>query len=762
MAELIRGAETTYEVIRPLGKGGMGQVLLVKSPRHPQPVALKFLQSQLMTEARIAGFKREFALLSELKHPHLCRAYDFGYAPSHELYFFTSEFVEGEELYRALGNATLQEAELVITQILSALDFLHTAGLVHFDVKGENVLVTRNGRLTAKLVDLGVTSPVNRPLTEIAGSLNYIAPELLLPHPQADGRCDLYSFGVLCYMLLAGQLPYSLHAFEDVWHWHRQHPHLDLEPLQRRGVPDYLCEMIARLMRPTPSERYSSAGVALNYLSLHAGTSQMERRIQQRAQMSEGPFVGRGAAMLALKKAFKHPPRAVLITGAAGMGKTRIVNELKYAAQLADYSVIVIDGHEAGRSWEIFSQAMGWNETVQTAEAGAGWVQAHAREHPLCLCIDNFSAAAHGVQQCCSQMMAACYSAALASDTIPLLIVATGEPDAVPKNVTGVTTMELSPLDEGEVQQFLQQLVGTPDDFAAYAQAVWNFSRGIPLLMIEAAHAYHQQAALPESVEDLYLNQLAGLSPTGRALIELLAYAGRPVPFAVLQRETEEAATLVGGLTAAMLVRHDRQTDRYTVATGALAAVVLGAIAPKAKKRFARQLVEWLAGEPGVTAMDLAPFAPALPDHARAVAILGEAARMAEATGQTGRAIGILRDLVDVHTAQDAGTEALATRRKIATLQLYQGTYDACEATVNAIVRKLGSPGVEELKLLGLLCRVRRKPKEAIAYYDRALAFGANDDGDPTRLFLQNERGQAFLEAGDTAQAIALLTETHA
>ncbi|MBI4366396.1 MAG: tetratricopeptide repeat protein, partial [Deltaproteobacteria bacterium] len=81
---------------------------------------------------------------------------------------------------------------------------------------------------------------------------------------------------------------------------------------------------------------------------------------------------------------------------------------------------------------------------------------------------------------------------------------------------------------------------------------------------------------------------------------------------------------------------------------------------------------------------------------------------------------------------------------------------------VNVIVRKLGSPGVEELKLLGLLCRVRRKPQEAIVYYDRALAFCANDDGDPTRLFLQNERGQAFLEAGDTAQAIALLTETHA
>lgn len=777
MTDMIVTPESTYEVIRPLGEGGMGQVLLVQSAKQPEPVALKFLQSQLMTEARIEGFKREFSLLSELHHPHLPRVYDFGLATSHNQCFFTTEFVEGQELYRALRQAPFEECERVLMQVLSALDFLHSIGLVHFDVKGENVLVTKDkeGKWMAKLVDFGVTSPANRELTEISGTLHYIAPELLLPDPTADGRCDLYSFGAMCYYLLAGQFPYAFQTFDDIWFWHRSHPHIDLEPLKLRGVPDYFCQMIERLMKPNPSERFSSAGVVLNYLALHSGVSQADLPTIKRAQVEEGPYVGRTGLMTTVRNALQsaakkqsrrrasqeNTPHAFIISGRDGMGKTRFLKELKYAAQLVDYSVRLVDAREFGDSLDRFRIALGVFNTALSADQSIQALFEEARSRPLCLAIDNIHEVSPPVRQFITALMGTLYNATLTEQAPPLVIVCTSSEEQVPSTI-GAIHVTMAPLKQEHVESYLRQLIGSPEDFENFLASVWDFSGGIPLLVTEAARQYHQEGELPSSIEELYQRQLQQLSRESKRILDTLAFAAVPLPAAVLNLVA--GVPLEGhvlALTQQGLVRYDDALAQYSLSTGALESLLVDQLSPELKSELADPLLAWVEATPGSTPVDAARYAPYSRNLVRASRILEQAIEMSERTGKTDHAIRYLTELSRVRKDMAMEGEVIALRRRIATHYLLQGRLDDAENTVNETMQMTKSPQVEELKLMGLICRVRRDPEKAGQLYDQALQMVGHNPADPVYLFLQNERALTHLESGNVAKAIPILMQTH-
>lgn len=777
MTDQIITPETTYDVIRPLGEGGMGQVLLVKSDKQPEPIALKFLQSQHMTDARIEGFKREFALLSELHHPYLPRVYDFGIATSHNQCFFTTEFVEGQELYRALRRAPFEECERVLMQVLSALDFLHSIGLVHFDVKGENVLVTKDkdGAWHAKLVDFGVTSPSNRELTEISGTLHYIAPELLLPDPTSDGRSDLYSFGVMCYDLLAGQFPYTLHSFDDVWSWHRSHPHIDLEPLKLRGVPDYFCQMIERLMKPNPSERFSSAGVALNYLALHSGTSQADLPTIQRAQIDEGPYVGRTGLMTTVKNALQsaakkqskrravqeNTPHAFIISGRDGMGKTRFLKELKYAAQLVDYSVRLVDAKEFGDSLDRFRIALGVFNTALSTDQTIQTLFEEARSRPLCLAIDNIHDVSPPVRQFIYSLMGTLYNATLMEQAPPLVIIGTTSDEELPPTI-GAIYVSMAPLKQEYVESYLRQLIGSPEDFDNFLASVWAFSGGIPLLMAEAARRYHQEGTLPSSIEELYQRQLQNLSKDSLRILDTLAFATVPLPAAVLGLVAN--VPLDGNilaLTQQGLVRYDDATAHYSISTGALETVLIKQLSPETKGDLADPMLAWVEATPGSTPIDASRYAPFSRDLVRASRILEQAIEMSERTGKAVQAIDYLTQLSNIRKELGMEGEVIALRRRIATHYLFQGRLDDAEKLVNETMVLTQTSQVEELKLMGLIYRVRRDSEKAGQFYDQALQLVGHNPADPIYLFLQNERALTHLELGNVAKAIPILMQTH-
>jgi eukaryotic-like serine/threonine-protein kinase len=211
-----------YEVVAPIGAGGMGEVYQAKDTRLDRTVAIKVLPAHLSADAdRRARFEREAKTIAGLSHPHICTLHDVG---EHDgATFLVMEHLTGETLAERLSKGTLpvDQALKVATEIADALSAAHRQGIVHRDLKPGNVMLTKAG---AKLLDFGLaklkghgersaaahlaSAPTqSSPLTaegQIVGTLHYMAPEQLQGKP-ADARTDLWAFGAILYEMLAGK-----------------------------------------------------------------------------------------------------------------------------------------------------------------------------------------------------------------------------------------------------------------------------------------------------------------------------------------------------------------------------------------------------------------------------------------------------------------------------------------------------------------------------------------------------------------------------
>jgi serine/threonine protein kinase/Tol biopolymer transport system component len=207
-----------YEIIAPLGAGGMGEVFRARDTRLDRTVAIKICTGHF-TER----FEREARAISSLNHPHICALYDIGREGTVE--FLVMEYLEGESLEARLrkGPIPIQEALEIAIQIASALDAAHRRGMVHRDLKPGNVMLTRSG---AKLLDFGLAKmneasglleteltqlTAAQPITvqgTILGTLQYMSPEQL-EGKEADARSDIFSFGAMLYEMITGRKGFS-------------------------------------------------------------------------------------------------------------------------------------------------------------------------------------------------------------------------------------------------------------------------------------------------------------------------------------------------------------------------------------------------------------------------------------------------------------------------------------------------------------------------------------------------------------------------
>src|ERR1041385_932883 len=188
-----------YEILSPLGAGGMGEVYRAHDLRMGRDVAIK-----ISAERFSDRFEREVRAVAALNHPNICQLYDVG--PN----YLVMELIEGAPLK---GPLPLQQAVSYAAQILDALDAAHRKGIVHRDLKPANILVTKQG---IKLLDFGLAKQ-STPLQEadttltasltgkgqIVGTLEYMSPEQLQGN-DADARSDLFSFGCVLYGMLTG------------------------------------------------------------------------------------------------------------------------------------------------------------------------------------------------------------------------------------------------------------------------------------------------------------------------------------------------------------------------------------------------------------------------------------------------------------------------------------------------------------------------------------------------------------------------------
>jgi serine/threonine protein kinase len=213
-----------YEIVAPLGAGGMGEVYRARDTRLERDVAIKVLPAHLSSSEEIRQrFEREAKTISQLSHPHICALYDVGREEGTE--YLVMEFLEGESVAERLLKGPLPP-DLVLRcgiEIADALDKAHRQGVVHRDLKPGNVMLTKSG---VKLVDFGlakvlqpeapIESFTSAPTTArdvtregaILGTLSYMAPEQL-EGKKVDSRTDIFAFGATLYEMAAGKKAFS-------------------------------------------------------------------------------------------------------------------------------------------------------------------------------------------------------------------------------------------------------------------------------------------------------------------------------------------------------------------------------------------------------------------------------------------------------------------------------------------------------------------------------------------------------------------------
>src|SRR5688572_24195392 len=207
---MIGSTTSHYRIIDKLGEGGMGVVYKAQDTRLERMVALKFLPTELASApAAKQRFLNEARAASALNHPNVTVVYDVGEAESRP--FIAMEYVEGETLKARLRGEpmSIEQVKAVALQIAEGLHAAHGKGIVHRDIKPDNILLTRDG--TVKIMDFGIAKlRGDADMTQTGmtlGTLSYMSPEQVLGEV-VDHRSDIWSFGVVLYEMLARELPF--------------------------------------------------------------------------------------------------------------------------------------------------------------------------------------------------------------------------------------------------------------------------------------------------------------------------------------------------------------------------------------------------------------------------------------------------------------------------------------------------------------------------------------------------------------------------
>ena len=339
-----------YAIEREVGHGGMATVYLARDLRHFRLVAIKVLHPDLAAVVGAERFLREIAIAAQLQHPHILTLIDSGEADG--LLFYVMPFVEGESLRDRLtrqapsaasvagGALPPSEATRILRDVVDALAHAHRQGVVHRDIKPDNVMLA--GR-HALVVDFGVAKAfsaakggadrpegaerprdvAHMPLTSVGSSLGtpaYMAPEQAAADPAADHRVDLYAVGVVAYEMLAGRTPFT-GTPQAVLAAHVMTPPEPLERL-RPDVPPALARLVMRCLEKEAADRFQTADELL-------------AELEALATPSTGSQPAARAAMPARRKLALLGALAVAGIAAAGWMLTERWREERWAREVA-------------------------------------------------------------------------------------------------------------------------------------------------------------------------------------------------------------------------------------------------------------------------------------------------------------------------------------------------------------------------------------------------------------------------------------------
>lgn len=601
-----------YQVIRTLGTGGMATVYEVHDRSTGKRLALKRLHpdADLKRGRRILElFEREFYTLSQITHPRVVEAYDYGLDEQGP--YYTMELLDGSELQ---SNAPLGYADVcrLGRDICSALSLLHSRRLVYRDLNPRNVHCMRDG--SAKLIDFGATTDMG-PSRQVVGTPAYCAPEALDLQP-LDARTDLYSLGATLYFALTGRHAYPAKTFaqlRDFWEIRPARPR-DLVP----EVPAALDALIMDLLHVDPAVRPANGGEVMEQLAVIEGRPVGEQLQVTQAYLVTPNLVGRDALLARVRAKLLRTLRgygsALLFTGGSGVGRTRLLAACLLEAKLLGALAIRADATDAKEDYgvvralasslleaapelgercaksslsllghavpQLVAGRMGLQlqtfddeNRLRSAVLAAlrGWFVAFSRERPLLLAVDDL----HAIDEPSAALLALC---AHEAGKHPLAVVATSEtgapataPSALKLFEGAAASMEVTNLSPSDTEDLLRSVFGDVPQLQAVAHKLHAISQGNPRDTLQLAQylvdkevaryragawtlpARFNDGDLPASMALALRAQIDALEPVARRLARLIALAmDRDLAF-------EECATLFADVPAKRV--HDRLDD---------------------------------------------------------------------------------------------------------------------------------------------------------------------------------------------------------
>ena len=279
--QLQRALGSTYLLERELGGGGMSRVFVALEPALGRKVVVKVLLPELTAGVNVERFRREIQLAAQLQHPHIVPLLAAGEAEG--LPYFIMPYVSGESLRARVtreGEFPIPETIRILRDIVSALAYAHASGVMHRDVKPDNVLLSGG---VAVVTDFGVAKAISASAGESGatgltsmgvalGTPAYMAPEQATASPNTDHRADIYSLGIVAYEMLTGNPPFGGRSAQQVL---AAHVIEEPEPVERRrpAVPPMLATLIKECLAKRPADRPQTAAAVMHVLDAVATPS---------------------------------------------------------------------------------------------------------------------------------------------------------------------------------------------------------------------------------------------------------------------------------------------------------------------------------------------------------------------------------------------------------------------------------------------------------------------------------------------------------
>jgi len=317
------------------------------------PAEVLDVMSRAASEDLRVSLAREFQFLATLRHPNIVSVLDYGFDTQGQPYLSLELLQNAQTITEASAGRSVAERVHLLSQVLQALVYLHRRGIVHRDLKPSNILVVGN---QVKLLDFGL-SETRGERTAIRGTPAYFAPEILEGEPVSEAS-DLYTVGVVAYELFAEQPMFIAHD------WDSLEKAILTEPpnMTALALPAPIARVIEQLLAKKVADRYASAGEALAALAEASGAAVEETTAIRASFLQAARFIGREAELRmllsALKDARGNRGSLWLVGGESGIGKSRLLEELRINAMVEGFLVLPGQAYENGLPYHVWLEPL--------------------------------------------------------------------------------------------------------------------------------------------------------------------------------------------------------------------------------------------------------------------------------------------------------------------------------------------------------------------------------------------------------------------